>query len=95
LAPRAGPAGVPACFSIDLDETLPKDRIETAWTDVRNALDDVRAELPARAGVPELRNEAIDTFTVISVLVPAEAGSRRVQLGHGAQGGGATLPRGR
>jgi hypothetical protein len=39
---------------------------------VRNALDDVRAELPTGAGVPEFRNEATDTFTVISALMPAE-----------------------
>jgi multidrug efflux pump subunit AcrB len=53
---------------IELDELTPKDEIETAWTDVRNALDDARAELPAGVPAPEFRDDSGGTFTAISAL---------------------------
>jgi multidrug efflux pump subunit AcrB len=53
---------------IELDELTPKGEIETAWTDVRNALDDAAPELPSGAGVPEFRDDSGGTFTAISAL---------------------------
>ncbi len=53
---------------IELDELTPKDAIETAWTDVRNALDDARPNLPPGLPAPEFRDDSAGTFTAISAL---------------------------
>jgi multidrug efflux pump subunit AcrB len=56
--------------SIELAETLGAAEIEQAWTDVRSALDDAEAELPAGTGAPRFENEATGTFTAIVALLP-------------------------
>jgi multidrug efflux pump subunit AcrB len=56
--------------SIELAETLGAVEIEQAWTDVRSALDDAEAELPAGTGAPRFENDATGTFTAIVALVP-------------------------
>jgi multidrug efflux pump subunit AcrB len=56
--------------SIELGDTLGAVEIEQAWTDVRNALDDAAAELPAGAAAPRFENDATGTFTAIVALVP-------------------------
>ncbi|HMR59049.1 efflux RND transporter permease subunit, partial [Amaricoccus sp.] len=56
-------------IQIDLSETLPKSEIEPAWTEIRNAVDDARAELPAGAGVPDFENASFGTFTAISAVM--------------------------
>jgi multidrug efflux pump subunit AcrB len=56
-------------IQIDLSETLPKSEIEPAWTEIRNAVDDARAELPAGAAAPAFENASFGTFTAISAVM--------------------------
>lgn len=56
-------------IQIDLSETLPKSEIEPAWTEIRNAVDDARAELPVGAGAPDFENTSFGTFTAISAVM--------------------------
>jgi multidrug efflux pump subunit AcrB len=56
-------------IQIDLSETLPKSEIEPAWTEIRNAVDDASAELPAGAGAPDFENASFGTFTAISSVM--------------------------
>lgn len=58
-----------SAVQIDLAETLPKSQIEAAWTEIRNAVEDVEASLPAGAGEPEFENASTGTFTAISALM--------------------------
>jgi len=58
-------------IQIDLAETLDEAGIDTAWADIRAALDRVRAELPSAAGAPSFEEGSSGAWSSISAIVPA------------------------
>ena len=59
---------------LELVETLPDDRIEQAWSEIRNVLDDAKRDLPAGAGTPEFDNDIAGAYSAI-VALTAEHGA--------------------
>ncbi|MEN0000851.1 MAG: efflux RND transporter permease subunit [Pseudomonadota bacterium] len=55
-------------IQIELVETLEGGRIEQVWSEVRDALDDARAEFPAGALEPEFNAEGITAYSVTAAL---------------------------
>ncbi|MEM1377931.1 MAG: efflux RND transporter permease subunit [Pseudomonadota bacterium] len=54
---------------IELVETLQSERIEQVWSEVRDALDDAKAEFPAGALDPEFNAEGITAYSLTAALI--------------------------
>lgn len=57
-----------AIVQIELSETLPNDRIEQVWSEIRDVLDDARKEFPAGARDPEFSNDKVGGYSAITAL---------------------------
>ena len=58
-------------LQVELSDTLPDDRIEQVWSEVRDALADAAVDLPPGVPDPEFDNDRIGAFTAIFTLTPA------------------------
>lgn len=77
-------AGV-SIVSIELSETLPDDRIEGVWSEIRDALGDARREFPEGVPDPEFASDGAGAFAAIVALratdpdLPLTAVARRAE----------------
>ncbi|MEO0545077.1 MAG: efflux RND transporter permease subunit [Pseudomonadota bacterium] len=55
-------------IQIELVETLEAERIEQVWSEIRDALDEARAEFPAGALEPDLNAEGITAYSFTTAL---------------------------
>jgi multidrug efflux pump subunit AcrB len=70
--------------SIELLETLPEDRIELAWTEIRDALSGTVPRLPVGALEPELSTDGAGAYGAIVALTPARVDAPMTLVGrHG------------
>jgi len=58
--------------TVELEETIDTDLIDSSWADVRAALDDAQLEFPAGVLEPEFSAEEVFTYSSIVALVPGE-----------------------
>lgn len=57
---------------VELSKFLTDSEIETAWSEIRDALSDAAVQFPPGVPEPEFDNDRTGAFTVVSALVPAE-----------------------
>lgn len=67
--------------SIELLETVAKERIEQVWSEIRDALSDAAQTFPAGAGEPDLNSDGAGAFGAIVALTPARSGVPHTLLG--------------
>ena len=59
--------------NVELIETLPDDEIEIVWTEVRDAIEDARAQFPAGVLAPEVDADGISAYAAIASLSIADS----------------------
>ena len=79
LVTSSSAAGV-SILQLELADTLSDDEIDTAWAEIRAALDAVRPELPDGAGAPEFADGSSGAWSLIGALTAAEGGGDVVEL---------------
>ncbi len=79
LIESSSAAGV-SILQIELADTLTDDEIDTAWTEIRAALDAVRPTLPGGAGTPEFANSSSGAWSLIGALSATDVGGEVVDL---------------
>ena len=55
-------------ISIDLQESVPLEQVDSIWTRVRNKLDEVNVELPSNIREPELEEIKVKAYALITAL---------------------------
>lgn len=55
-------------ISVELQETVSKQEVDSVWTRVRNKIDEVRNELPANIIEPELEEGKVKAYALIAGL---------------------------
>ena len=73
LVTSSSAAGV-SILQLELADTLSDDGIDTAWAEIRAALDAVRPKLPAGAGAPEFANDSSGAWSLIGALTATVPG---------------------
>ena len=73
LVTSSSAAGV-SILQLELADTLTDDGIDTAWAEIRAALDAARPGLPGGAGTPEFANDSSGAWSLIGALTATDAG---------------------